>query len=54
MLSRLGSGDPQAVFEKMMADNPQFRSFVRDNQGKSPQQIAGENGLDWNTVRRFL
>ena len=53
-IGQLSQGNPQAVFDRMMAGNPRFRSFIKDNTGKSPQQIAEENGLDWNTVRRFL
>lgn len=38
----------------MMRSNQQFAAFVRDNAGKSPQQIARENGIDWDSVSRFM
>lgn len=47
-------GNPQGAFDQMMRSNPQFAAFVRDNAGKSPQQIARENGIDWGDVSRFM
>lgn len=46
--------NPQAVYNSLMQNNPQFAKFVRDNQGKSLQQIAQENGIDFNQLRNFL
>lgn len=37
-----------------MRTNPQFASFYRQNQGKSPEQIAKEYGIDENVLRMFL
>ena len=42
------------VMKLFAQKNPQFAQFLRDNQGKSPQQIAQEYGLDWNMVQGFL
>lgn len=54
-LRRMMSGrDPNAVMRMMAQRNPQFAQFLRDNQGKSPQQIAQSYGLDWDMVRQFL
>ena len=50
----LMSGDPQAMYQQMMQSNPQFAQFVRDNQGKSPEQIAAEHGIDMGQVRQFF
>lgn len=47
-------GNPQGLYDQMMRDNPQFASFVRDNQGRSPQEIAQRYGIDWGQVSRFM
>ena len=46
--------NPDTVMKLFAQKNPQFEQFLRDNQGKSPQQIAQEYGLDWNMVQGFL
>lgn len=50
----LSGKDPNAVFNMLARQNPQFASFVSANKGKSPEQIARENGLDWDMVKSFL
>lgn len=47
-------GNPQAAYDHMMRTNPQFAAFVRDNRGKSPEQIARENGIDYDSVLRAM
>ena len=46
--------NPDAVMRLFAQKNPQFAQFLRDNQGKSPQQIAQDYGLDWNMIQGFL
>ena len=46
--------NPDAVMRLFAQKNPQFAQFLRDNQGKSPQQIAQDYGLDWGMVQGFL
>ena len=46
--------NPDTVMKLFSQKNPQFAQFLRDNQGKSPQQIAQDYGLDWNIVQGFL
>ena len=46
--------NPDTVIKMFAQKNPQFSQFLRDNQGKSPQQIAQDYGLDWNMVQGFL
>ena len=46
--------NPDTVMKLFAQKNPQFSQFLRDNQGKSPQQIAQDYGLDWNMVQGFL
>lgn len=42
---------PEAVFGAMMSSNPRFRQFVEQNRGKSPEQIARENGIDFAALK---
>ena len=46
--------NPDTVMNLFAQKNPQFAQFLRDNHGKSPQQIAQDYGLDWNMVQGFL
>ena len=46
--------NPDTVMKLFAQKNPQFAQFLRDNHGKSPQQIAQDYGLDWNMVQVFL
>ena len=53
-LLQAAQGNPQALFDQMMRDNPQFRQFVDDNRGKTPEQIARDNGIDFAVVQRLM
>lgn len=54
-LRRMMTGhDPNAMMQAMAQQNPQFAKFLRDNQGKSPEQIAADYGLDWSMVQSML
>ena len=46
--------NPDTVMKLFAQKNQQFAQFLRDNHGKSPQQIAQDYGLDWNMVQGFL
>lgn len=46
--------DASAVANMMMHQNPQFAQFVRDNQGKTPEQVAAQYGLDFNQIRSMI
>lgn len=46
--------DPDAVAMQLAQKNPQFAKFVQENKGKSPQQIAQEYGLDWDSLQSLL
>lgn len=50
----LRSGNPEQIARQLMQQNPQFRAFVQANQGKSPDQVARENGLDLGQIMRQL
>lgn len=53
-LKQMAGGNPEALYSRMMQTNPQFAKFIHDNQGKSPEQIAKENGINYNSLRKFL
>ena len=53
-LKQMLGGNPQAMYDKMLRENPQFKSFVEANQNKSPEQIAKDYGIDFNQIRQFF
>lgn len=53
-LRQLAGGNPNAAIQMLSRQNPQFAKFMRDNQGKSPEQIAQDYGLDWGMIQNFL
>ena len=46
--------NPDAVFNMMMQNNPQFAQFVQANRGKSPADIAKAYGIDMEQVRELM
>lgn len=40
------NGNPDELYKQLMANNPQFKSFVEQNAGKTPEQIAKEHGIN--------
>lgn len=44
-------GNPQAAFNSLVQGNPEFAAGVRQNAGKSAEQLASEYGIDMNLVR---
>jgi hypothetical protein len=42
------------VAQLMAQRNPQFAAFLQQNQGKTVEQIAAENGIDMSFVRELL
>jgi hypothetical protein len=53
-VKQLANGDPTALYNTLLEQNPQFRSFVQANGNKTPEQIAKENGIDFNMIRKML
>lgn len=53
-LIQMAKGNPQGVYNQMMANNPQFAQFVRENQGKTPEQIAKEHGINPDMIKQFM
>lgn len=54
LMKVLQSGNPERVFQQMMQNNPQFRQFVEQNKGKTPEQVARENGIDLNQFKNMM
>ena len=50
VIKMLRSGNPEQIAQNLMAQNPQFRSFMQQNQGKSPEQVAKEHGIDISQI----
>ena len=53
-VSMLRGQDPRQVALQMAQRNPQFAAFMQQNQGKTVDQIAAENGIDMNFVRELM
>lgn len=54
MVGMLKGQNPQQVAQLMAQRNPQFAAFLQQNQGKSPEQIAADYGIDMNMVRDLM
>lgn len=50
LMKMLKSGNPEQIAQQMMQSNPQFRQFVEQNKGKTPEQVAREYGVDINAI----
>lgn len=50
----LSGGDPDAMFNQLVKSNPQFAQFVRQNRGKSVEQIASENNIDLSAIKKLI
>ena len=54
MVGMIRGQDPRKVAQLMAQRNPQFAEFLRQNQGKAPEQIAADYGIDMNFVRDLM
>ena len=54
LIKMLRSGNPEQAFQQMMQNNPQFRQFVEQNKGKTPEQVAREYGVDLNQLKSMM
>lgn len=50
VMQSLRGSNPEQIMRTMMKSNPQFAQFVEQNRGKSPEQIAKENGIDLGAI----
>lgn len=54
VMQMLKSGNPEQIAQQMMQSNPQFRQFMEHNKGKSPEQVARENGIDLSQFKGMM
>lgn len=54
MVPMLKGQNPDQLLQMFAQKNPQFAQFLRVNQGKSPQQIAADYGIDMSLVQELL
>lgn len=54
LMNMMSGKNPDVMFNQLMRTNPQFAQFVNANRGKSPEQIAHENGIDINVLKQFM
>lgn len=54
MVPMLKGQNPDQLLQMFAQKNPQFAQFMRENQGKSPQQIAADYGIDMSLVQQLL
>lgn len=54
VMQMLKSGDPEQIAQQMMQSNPQFRQFMEQNKGKTPEQVAKENGIDLSQFKGMM
>jgi hypothetical protein len=54
LLALLKSKNPQQLYNQLLQTNPQFSAFVSQNQGKTPEQIASDYGVDFGQVKTLL
>lgn len=54
VMKMLRSGNPAQIGQQMMQSNPQFRQFVEQNKGKTPEQVAQEHGIDLNQFKGMM
>lgn len=54
LMKMLQSSNPEQIAQQMMQNNPQFRQFVEANKGKTPEQVARENGIDLSQFKNMM
>lgn len=50
-IASIKNGNPDAMYNQLMQTDPRFRRFIQENQGKSPEQIAKEHGIDTSLLK---
>lgn len=54
IVKMLKSGNPEQIAMSLMQKNPQFKAFMDSNKGKTPQQVAQEMGIDFNSIKNLM
>ena len=50
----MNAKNPDSLYQDLMSNNEQFRSFVTENRGKSPEEIARRYGVNINPILGML
>ena len=50
----LKNGNPEQIAMKLLQTDPRFAEFMRQNQGKNPEQVAREHGIDLDQLVRMF
>lgn len=54
MAKKLTRGNATQAYRELYDSNAGFREFIKQNKGKSPEQVCRDNGIDINQIRQFL
>lgn len=54
VIQMLRHGNPEQIAQQMMQNNPQFRKFIEENKGKTPEQVAREHGIDLAQFKNMM
>lgn len=54
IVGMLRSGNPEQIAQNLMQSNPQFKSFLEANKGKTPEQVAREHGMDLGQIMKKM
>lgn len=54
LANTLRNGNPEQMFRQLMQQNPQFRQFVEATNGKTPEQIAKDYGVDLGILQDVM
>lgn len=50
----LKNGNPEQIAMNLLQTDPRFAEFMRQNQGKNPEQVAREHGIDLDQLVRMF
>lgn len=50
----LAGKNPDKVYQSMLKDNPTFKKFIDDTQGKTLEDIALEYDIDLNILKQLM
>lgn len=54
IVKMLKYGNPEQIAMSLMQKNPQFKAFMDANKGKTPEQVAQEMGIDFNSIKNLM
>lgn len=54
LMNMMRGKDPNAVMQMMAQRNPQFKAFMEECRGKTPEQVAQQYGVDLNALKQLM